>query len=444
MVQVGKEQILETAEKEEVRFIQLQFMDILGIVKSVVIPTAQLEKALDDGVLFDGSSIAGYATIEESDMRLRPDPDTFKILPWTSGDLRTAGIICDVYTAGGDRFTGDPRFVLQRVMEEARQMGYIYNTGPEYEFFLFKLSEDGSPTIRLSDTGRYFDLLPLDQGDAVRKKTTQYFDALGYGAEASHHEVAPGQHEIDLRYSDAISNADRVMILKNAIKTVALEHGLWATFMPKPIYGENGSGMHTHQSLITPDGVDAFDDHDGPWGLSETCMQFIAGILKHARANCAILASWVNSYKRLVPGFEAPVYISWANMNRSALVRVPTGRGMSTRIEVRNPDPAGNPYLQYAVMLAAGLQGIKEGLEPPEPVEVDIYRLTASERERLGIGSLPASLGEALDELEESELMRETLGAHVFTHFLYVKRQEWDDYRTQVTDWEVEKYLPVL
>jgi len=422
----------------------MQFMDILGMVKSVTIPATKLEKALDDGVLFDGSSIVGYATIEESDMRAHPDPRTFKMLPWTDQNTKSAGIICDIYDARGERFTGDPRYVLQRMMKKAEKMGYVYTTGPEYEFFLFKVDEKGRPTIVPSDSGRYFDLLPLDAGDIVRKETTLHLDAMLFDAEASHHEVAPGQHEIDLRYADALTSADRVLTLKNAIKTVALEHGLHATFMPKPLYGYNGSGMHVHQSLMTLDGRNAFYDPNGKHELSDTARWFIGGVLAYARETCAILASWVNSYKRLVPGYEAPVYISWANRNRSALIRVPAGRGMSTRIEVRNPDPAGNPYLQYAVMLSAGLRGIEKRIEPPEPVETDIYALTSAERKRLGIESLPGSLEEALDEMEKSELMKETLGAHIWTHFLYIKREEWDEYRTQVTDWEIRKYLSIL
>jgi glutamine synthetase len=316
--------------------------------------------------------------------------------------------------------------------------------GPEYEFFLFKREPDGQPTNVPSDAGRYFEQLPMDEGEAVRKRVSLYANAMGFDAEASHHEVAPGQHEVDLRYADAMTSADRVLSLKHLIRTVALEHGLYASFMPKPIYGVNGSGMHVHQSLITPDGRNAFHDPSAKHEMSDVMRQYLAGILASARETCAILASWVNSYKRLVPGFEAPVYISWANRNRSALVRIPNGRGISTRMEVRNPDSAGNPYLQYAAMIAAGLAGIDRGLDPPEPIETDIYALSATERRKLGIASLPGSLEESLDEVERSELMRETLGAHVFTHFLYVKRKEWDDYRVRVTDYEIERFLPIL
>ncbi|MEE8183646.1 MAG: glutamine synthetase family protein [Thermoplasmata archaeon] len=439
-----KDAILKTVEDEGVKFVLIQFMDILGIVKSITLPGNQLERALDNGVVFDGSSIVGYATIEESDMRALPDPSTFRILPWTSGDTKCAGIVCNIHEASGDRFSGDPRYVLEMMMEKAAEGGHIFNTGPEYEFFLFKIDENGNPTTTPGDAGGYFDLLPLDEGDMVRKKTTHLLNALGYEVEASHHEAAPGQHEIDLRYTDAMTSADRVLTLKNAIRTVALEHSLHATFMPKPIFGINGSGMHTHQSLITKDGKNAFYDPDGEYQLSDTARWFLGGALAHARETCAILASWTNSYKRLVPGYEAPVHVSWANRNRSALIRVPPDREMKTRIEVRNPDPAGNPYLQYAVMLAAGLHGIENKIEPSGPVEVDIYKLPSKERQRLGIGSLPTNLEEALDELEGSDLMRETLGAHIMTHFLYIKRGEWDKYRIQVTEWETENFLRIL
>lgn len=439
-----KEEVLEKVNKERVRFIQIVFMDILGTAKNVTIPAEKLERAIDDGVLFDASSIVGYATIDESDMRATPDLKTFQILPWGDGDLKTAWIVCDIYTPEGRRFEGDPRYVLERMMKKARENGYIFNTGPEYEFFLFKLDENGLPTTKVDDYGRYFDLMPVDRGELVRKEIVNYLNAMDYDAEASHHEVAPSQHEIDLRYSDAITCADRVFLLKYAIKTIALRHSLHATFMPKPLYGVNGSGMHVHQSLITPDGRNVFYDPDGEFQLSKIAYNFIGGLLKYAKETCAILASWVNSYKRLVPGYEAPVYISWANKNRSALIRVPAGRGLSTRLELRNPDPAGNPYLQFAAMLGAGLKGIEESLTPPEPVEKDIYKLSQKERDELGIESLPANLGHALSYMEESNLMREVLGDHIFTHFLHIKTKEFDDYRTQVTQWEIENFLPIL
>jgi glutamine synthetase len=438
------EHILEEVRKHSVRFVIMQFMDILGNIKNVTIPAAKLYKAIDDGVVFDGSSIVGYATIEESDMRAYPDVRTFRILPWTENTAKTAIMICDICDAKENRFSGDPRYVLQRTLDLAKEKGWVLNAGPEYEFFLFKLDGNGKPTTIPADSGRYFDLLPMDSGEEVTRKTALHLDQLSFDVEAFHHEAAPGQHEIDLRYADALTSADRVLTLKYALRTVALEHGLYATFMPKPLPGINGSGMHVHQSLADSSGKDVFYNETGKWQLSDVCRWYIGGVLKYARETCAILASWTNSYKRLVPGYEAPVYISWANMNRSALIRVPAGRKNRTRIEVRNPDPSGNPYLQYSVMLAAGLRGIEYKIEPPEPVETDIYRLSTKDRQRLSVGTLPENLSEALDEMEESELMRDTLGAHIFTHFLYMKRKEWDEYRTQVTEWEVKNFLPVL
>ena len=441
---LNEDEMFEVVEREGVRFIQMQFTDILGGVKTVTIPVDKFGDALDRGVIFDGSSIVGYATIEESDMRLQPDINTFLILPWTEGRLKTARILCNVYYSSGKRFEGDPRLVLERIMGKAKNMGYVYCTGPEFEFFLFKLDERGNPTTITEDYGGYFDLMPLDEGEVVRKEIVNYANMLGFDAEASHHEVAGGQHEVDIRYADALTTADRIVLLKHLIKTVALMHNLHASFMPKPVFGVNGNGMHVHQSLITLDGKNAFYDPNGKYELSDTAYYFLGGLLKYARETCAILASWVNSYKRLVPGYEAPVYVSWANRNRSALVRVPAGRGMSTRFEMRNPDPAGNPYLQFSVMLASGLKGIEEKIIPPEPVEKDIYKLSPGERKKLGIEKLPESLGEALEVMSQSELMRETLGDHIFTHFLHIKTMEWEEYRAQVTQWEIDKFLPIL
>ncbi len=435
---------MTTIEEENVEFVLMQFMDILGIVKNVTIPSSRFEQAVADGVAFDGSSILGYATIEESDLRAQPILETFKVLPWTSGKVRSAGIVCNIHDPSGRRHGGDPRFVLEKMMDKARKKGWIFHTGPEYEFFLFRTDDMGNPTRTHSDSGGYFDLLPLDPGDIVRKESTHHLNALGYNVEASHHEVAPGQHELDLRYTDALSSADRVLTLKPALKTCAIKHGLHATFMPKPVHGICGSGMHIHESLITPEGKNVFYSKRSKDGLSKLCKWFIGGSLRYARETCAILASWVNSYKRLVPGFEAPVYVSWAHKNRSALIRMPPGRGMSTRVEIRNPDPAGNPYLQYAVALAAGLKGIEEKIEPPAPVERDIYKLTEAQHEQYGIRPLPENLSEALDELEGSDLVKETLGPHITSHFTYIKRQEWDEYRQQVTSWEVEKFLSAL
>jgi glutamine synthetase len=438
-----KTKVLKTVEKEGVNFIQMQFMDILGTVKNVTIPITQLEKALDEGVFFDGSSVLGYATIEESDMRLMPDPKTFTILPWTQDSLKTARLVCDVYDHEGTRFDGDPRYTLQKLVETVKKMGYVFNTAPEYEFFLMMLDENGDPTTKPSDFGGYFDLMQ-DRGDNIRKEIVTYLDAMGFEVEASHHEVAPGQHEIDLKYIDAISSADRVAMMKYVTKTIAYKHGLYATFMPKPIFGINGSGMHVHQSLVTPEGKGVFYDPKGDYQLSKNALHFIGGLLKYAKDICAILASSVNSYKRLVPGYEAPVYISWANRNRSAYIRVPAGRGPKTRIELRNPDPAGNPYLQFSVMLAAGLEGIKNKIMPPEPIEKDIFRMSAEERKAMGIESLPENLGQALDCMGGSEMMRKALGDHLFEHFLHIKGKEWQAYRAQVMDWEIKNLLPAL
>ncbi len=444
MIELNKEEILRITEKRDIKFVQMQFMDILGIVKSVSLPVSQLEHALDEGVLFDGSSILGYATIDESDMRAHPDMNTFQILPWSDGKLKTARMICDIYDSNGRRFAGDPRYVLHRALDKARRMGYVFNTGPEFEFFLFKIDDGGKPTNIPVDPGRYFDLMPMDESERVRKEVALMLDSLGFDVEATHHEVAPGQHEIDLRYSDALTSADRILTLKHAVKNVAKMHGLHATFMPKPVYGENGNGMHIHQSLFTLEGENAFYDPDGDKELSDVARHYIGGLLKYAKENCAILASWVNSYKRLVPGYEAPVYISWAFHNRSALIRIPAGRGRRTRAEVRNPDPAGNPYLQFAVLLQAGLKGIQEEIEPPKPVEKDLFRMDSKTREKLGIESLPESLGHALNIMEDSEFMKEALGEHIFRHFLHIKRKEWEDYRSQVTAWELENLLGVL
>ncbi len=441
---MNRDEVLESVKKQKVKFVQMQFMDILGTVKSLSIPVSKLEHALDEGVIFDGSSILGYATIDESDMRAHPDTNTFQILPWSNGELKTARMICDIYESSGRRFKGDPRYVLQRALEKAKKMGYEFNTGPEFEFFLFRMKEDGSPTNIPVDSGGYFDLMPMDQAERVRKEVSLMLDTLGFDVEAAHHEVAPGQHEIDLRYSDALTSADRILTLKHAVKNVARTHGLHATFMPKPIYGENGNGMHIHQSLFTLDGENAFYDPDGEKGLSDTARHYIAGLLRYAKEDCAILASWVNSYKRLVPGYEAPVYISWAFHNRSALIRIPAGRERRTRAEVRNPDPAGNPYLQFAVLLHAGLKGIEEKMEPPSPVEKDLFSMDARTREKLGIESLPESLGHALQIMEDSDFMRDALGDHIFEHFLHIKRKEWEDYRSQVTQWELDRLLGVL
>jgi glutamine synthetase len=436
-------EVLQIVKKERVKFVQLQFTDILGAVKSVTIPHTQLAKALEEGIFFDGSSILGYATIEESDMRLKPVPETFVVLPWTRPELKTARMACEVYDHNGNRFEGDPRWALERALAKAREKGWIFYTAPEYEFFLLKRDAEGNVTTRPTDYGNYFDLM-RDRGEVIRNEIVDYLNSMKLEVEASHHEVAPGQHEIDLRYADAMTSADRVSLMKYVTKTIAEKHGWYATFMPKPIYGVNGSGMHTHQSLMTPQGKNVFYDPRGPYKLSKEALYFIGGLIHYAREICAVLASTVNSYKRLVPGYEAPVYISWANLNRSAYIRVPAGRGARTRIELRSPDPAGNPYLQFTVMLAAGLKGIEEKIDPPEPIERDIFRMSPEEREALKIESLPGTLGEALKEMKRSKLMREALGDHIYNHFLYIKGQEWREFSAHVTDWEIEKLLPAL
>ncbi len=441
---MNKNDVLDVVKKKKINFIQLQFMDILGFVKTVTIPSTKLEDALERGIIFDGSSIVGYATIDESDMRLQPVLDTFLFLPWTENKFKTARIMCNILTSDGKRFKGDPRFVLESMLSRVKEMGCVYNTGPEFEFFLFKMSERGEITCKPNDYGAYFDLMPHDEGDHVRKEAMIYANMMGFDAEMIHHEVAAGQHEIDIKYTDAMNSADRILLLKYLIKTVALQHNLHASFMPKPVFGIAGNGMHVHQSLISTKGDNVFYDPNGDSELSDKAFYFLGGLLEHSRETCGILASWVNSYKRLVPGYEAPVYISWANRNRSALIRIPAGREISTRVEVRNPDPAGNPYLQFAVMLASGLDGMSKKITPPEPVERDIYKLTKSERGKLGIATLPESLGEALHFLSGSKLVKDTLGEHIFEHFLHIKRKEWNDYKAQVTAWEIDRFLPHL
>jgi glutamine synthetase len=441
----AKEHILKVVKDEEVRFIEMQFSDILGNVKSVSIPITKLDRAMDEGVFIDGSSILGYATIEESDMRANPILESFQIYPWTcDGPMKTARFMCTISDHSGNRFKGDPRWVLEKMIAKAKERGFTFNVGPEFEFFLFKMDEDGCPVLQPADSGGYFDLMPLDAGEMVRKDIMLNFDAMHFDMEASHHEVAPGQLEVDLRYQNALTMADRMMTLKLGVKIIAAQYGLYATFMPKPLFGINGSGMHVHQSMATVDGRNAFDDPSGKYGLSDMALKYMGGLLVHARDNCVILASHVNSYKRLVPGYEAPCYISWANMNRSALIRVPAGRGGRARVELRNPDPAGNPYLQFAVMLASGLDGMERDLFPPEPVERDIYHMSREERKKLKIDSLPESLGDALEVFSQSKLMRETLGDHIFNHYMHIKTEEWDQYRAWVTDWEHQKYLKTL
>jgi glutamine synthetase len=438
-----KAEVLLKVKRENIRFIQFAFMDILGIPKMVSVPANRLDSVVDEGVAFDGSSVVGYATIDESDRRAIPDLSTFVILPWENGTRKTGRFICNIHDTTGKRFEGDPRWALERVINDARERGYRCNVGPEYEFFLLETDEGGAPRLVPNDRGGYFDMMASDKGEVVRKDTVNFLIESGAEVEATHHEVSSGQHEIDLRYGDALACADRVFLLKDAIKTAARESRLHATFMPKPFLGRNGSGMHVHQSLANAEGTNLFYEPTGRFELSELANCYIAGLLAHAKETCAVLASRVNSYKRLVPGYEAPVYICWANKNRSSLVRVPAGRGKSTRMEMRNPDPAGNPYLQFAVMIASGLRGVEKKLSPPEPVEKDIFHIPPKEREKMGIDSLPESLGHALSCMQGSKLIQDILGKHLFEHFITVKAKEWDEYRAQVTPWETDRMINI-
>jgi glutamine synthetase len=423
----------------------LQFTDILGVVKSVTVPVTELDIVLDGGQWFDGSSVLGFARIAESDMYLVPDLETYAIIPWNRVGSPTARLICDVYTPAGEPFAGDPRYVLKRALARAEAMGYVYNTGPEPEFFLFKSDGEGRAVPKPHDQGGYFDL-STDRGLAVRNEMSRALAAFGIQVEASHHEVASGQHEIDFRYTDALRAADNVVTFKVTLKEVARQHNLHATFLPKPIAGINGSGMHVHQSLVRADsGLNAFADAAGDRGLSVEAQHFVAGQLAHARGMSAILAPLVNSYKRLVPGYEAPVYISWGQINRSALIRVPQvqpDRPESTRLEIRCPDPSCNPYLAFAVMLRAGLDGIERGLEPAPISNEDLYHLDDAGRRTRGLDTLPGSLGEALKELGRDALLREALGEHIYHRFIEAKTIEWNEYRTHVSDWELRRYLP--
>ncbi len=433
--------ILERAAREKVKFMRLQFTDILGVIKNVEVPDKQFEEALDGRIMFDGSSIEGFVRIEESDMYLKPDLTTFQVFPWTyAGSERVARIICDIANPDGTPFAGCPRSALKRVIARAADKGFAMKAGPEAEFFLFQRRADGQPTTETHDSGGYFDLTPVDLGEDVRREVILALEQMGFHVEAAHHEVAPGQHEIDFRYDDALITADNVSTFRFVVKNVANRNGLHATFMPKPVFGINGSGMHTHQSLFAK-GKNAFYDENAEWQLSRTCLQYIAGLLRHAKGFCAITNPLVNSYKRLVPGYEAPTAIAWSERNRSPLVRVPASRGATTRIELRMPDPSCNPYLALAVMLRAGLDGIERNLDPGPPVNKNIYKMSHRERRHLRIDELPGNLSEALDELEKSDVMRETLGDHIFDHFLVAKREEWDSYIRHVSPWEVERYL---
>jgi glutamine synthetase len=435
-----KEEVLERLRAENVRSLRLQFTDITGVIKSVEVPASQFDKALEGQLVFDGSSIEGFVRIEESDMVLKPDLSTFAVYPWTDGDARVARLICDVYTADGRPFEGDPRHVLRRQIEAAAAMGYRMMAAAEAEFFLFYRTPEGAPTLRPHDAGGYFDLTPVDLGEITRREVVDTLERMGIEVEASHHEVAPGQHEIDFRHADALVTADNLSTFRFVVRSIALRHGLHATFMPKPIFGQHGSGLHTHQSLFKGE-ENAFYDPKAPDQMSRVMRWYVGGLLEHARSFCLVTNPLVNSYKRLVPGHEAPVHVAWAHRNRSPLVRVPARRGTATRVELRMPDPAANPYLALAVQLAAGLDGIRRRIEPPEPVEKNIFTLSVRDRRRYRIQELPRDLGEALDEFRRSALMREVLGEHVFQHLIAAKEQEWKEYSTHVHEWEIDRYL---
>jgi glutamine synthetase len=450
-----KEEILETARRLGIRFMRLQFTDILGVNKNVEVPYHQFEKALDGEIAFDGSSIEGFVRIEESDMVLRPDLATFRVFPFsgtngsTNGgtDLgngstdRVARLICDIHHPDGSPFEGCPRLALKRVTEEAKAMGFTMMAGPEAEFFLFQRGKDG-PTTESHDAGSYFDLTPVDRGEDARRDIVNALEAMGFEVEAAHHEVAPAQHEIDFKYADALTTADNIATFRFIVRHVALEHGLHATFMPKPVFGINGSGMHTHQSLFRGE-KNAFYDPSGEYELSDTGLHYIGGILRHARGFCAITNPLVNSYKRLVPGYEAPTNVAWSMRNRSPLVRVPERRGPSTRIEVRMPDPSANPYLALGAMLKAGLDGIKNEIDPGPPVNKNIYTMSQRERRRLKIDELPGDLREAVDALEKDKVIQDAFTPHILNHFMEAKRAEWHDYIAQVHEWELSRYLSV-
>lgn len=445
---MDRQQILEHTKEHNVRFLRMQFTDLTGINKNIEVPASQFEKALDGEIQFDGSSVEGFTRIEESDMLLKPDLSTYRIDPWVSlghggrDQGRVGRLICDIYNPDETPFEGCPRLALQRMCARAAEMGYVMNAGPEAEFFLFLQGPGGEATTETHDGAGYFDLAPMDLGEECRREIVIALEALGFEIEAAHHEVAPGQHEIDFKYGGALATADNLATFRFVVRRVARDMGLHATFMPKPMHGQNGSGMHVHQSLFREDGSNSFFDPDGEYeGISDTMRWYVGGLLKHARAFCAITNPLVNSYKRLVPGYEAPTDLAWSMRNRSPLIRVPARRAIGTRCELRMPDPACNPYLAFTVMLAAGLDGVKNQIEPPPPVSANVYRMSARERSRLKIKSLPANLGEAITALDKDEIIKTALGQHIFEHFVHAKRTEWQEYIGTVHSWEVERYL---
>lgn len=440
MSKYTKQDIMRLIEEEDVEFIRLQFTDMFGTLKNVAITSTQLEKALDNKCMFDGSSIEGFVRIEESDMYLYPDLDTFETFPWRPQQGKVARLICDIYMPDGTPFVGDPRYILRRTLEEAANMGYSFDVGPECEFFLFHTDDNGMPTTLSHEKASYFDLGPLDLGENARRDMVLTLEDMGFEIEASHHEVAPAQHEIDFKYENALKTADNIMTFKLVVKSIAKRHGLFASFMPKPLYGVNGSGMHTNMSL-SKNGKNIFADLQGENGLSEDAYHFIAGIMQHMKAITAIANPLVNSYKRLVPGHEAPVYIAWSATNRSPLIRIPAARGSSTRVELRSPDPSANPYLLLAVCLAAGLEGIKNKLTVPHSVVGNVFDMTDEELRAQGIECIPGNLEQAISELEKDSFIKKVLGDHVFSKYIEAKHTEWDEYRKQVTNWEINEYL---
>lgn len=435
-----KKDIVRLVEEEDVEFIRLQFTDMFGTLKNVAITKSQLEKALNNQCMFDGSSIEGFVRIEESDMYLYPDLDTFAIFPWRPQQGKVARVFCDIYRPDGTPFEGDPRYILKKTLAQAAEMGYQFDVGPECEFFLFHTDEEGRPTTLSHERAGYFDLGPVDLGENARRDMVLALEEMGFEIEASHHEVAPAQHEIDFRYDEGLATADNIMTFKLAVKTIAKRFGLFASFMPKPKYGVNGSGMHVNMSM-SKDGKNIFDDPKDLLGLSREAYYFIGGLMKHMRGMAAITNPLVNSYKRLVPGYEAPIYIAWSATNRSPLIRIPAARGAATRIELRCPDPAANPYLVIAVCLAAGLDGIKNKIEPPEPVTTNVFDMRKDEKTALHIASLPADLREAVEEMKKDEFICQVLGQHISERYAKAKKTEWADYRKQVTEWEIDNYL---
>lgn len=441
MSRYTKDDIFRMVEEEDVEFIRLQFTDIFGTLKNIAITSSQLEKALDNKCMFDGSSVEGFVRIEESDMYLYPDYDTFEIFPWRPQQGKVARLICDVYTPDGKPFEGDPRWILKKTIKEANEMGYRFDVGPECEFFLFHTDDNGLPTTLSHEKAGYFDLGPNDLGENIRRDMVLTLEEMGFEIEASHHEVAPAQHEIDFKYDEVLKTADNIQTFKMTVKTIAKRHGLYATFMPKPKFGISGSGMHINMSLATEEGKNIFADENGKIGLSDDAYHFIAGIMKHARGMSAITNPLVNSYKRLVPGYEAPVYIAWSAKNRSPLIRIPASRGNGTRVELRNPDPTANPYLVLALCLAAGLDGIKNKIEVPGSVDCNIYEMTPGERRAAGIENMPADLKEAVDCLVADEFLCSVLGEHITTKYVEAKMKEWENYTTRVSQWEIDEYL---